>query len=380
MPYKVDLFAVFIFLGIVQGVFLSTFFFSKSNRLMKANIFQGLFVLSLTLCIVEIFLMYTGYIVHCLHLVDFSEPFSFVIGPSLLLMVFSITRGSFSRLQYLHFAFPILYLILLIPFYLLPEDVKYNCWINAYELELPRREHEIHLGDPRIFWLTDNHTDLTVISLIIYGVLSLVEVIKTFREKGESFFTTKHPGLSKLRQGVLQVITATILIVLIKVYNSRDTGDHVVAAYVAVVIYLVSFQVMRQSGFFHQTTLTEPQKYRSSGLTEEQQKNMLVRLRQLMQESKPFLAQDFSLPDLARQLGTSVHSLSQVINVGLGKSFFEMTAEYRIKEAKKLLIDHANVKVEEIASQVGYNSKSSFNTAFKKITGFTPSEYRSTAG
>jgi AraC-like DNA-binding protein len=54
-----------------------------------------------------------------------------------------------------------------------------------------------------------------------------------------------------------------------------------------------------------------------------------------------------------------------------------MTAEYRVEEAKRLLREQRNVKVEEIAEQVGYNSKSSFNTAFKKLTGKTPSEFRS---
>ena len=53
-----------------------------------------------------------------------------------------------------------------------------------------------------------------------------------------------------------------------------------------------------------------------------------------MTETKPFVKPDFSLPELARMLGTSVHTLSQVINDGLGKNFFEMTAEYRVEEAK----------------------------------------------
>ena len=80
---------------------------------------------------------------------------------------------------------------------------------------------------------------------------------------------------------------------------------------------------------------------------------------------------------MAGQPKTSTHQLSQVINEGLGKSFFEMTAEYRVDEAKLLLKDQPNIKVEEIAEQVGYNSKSSFNTLFKKLTGKTPSEWRS---
>ena len=95
-----------------------------------------------------------------------------------------------------------------------------------------------------------------------------------------------------------------------------------------------------------------------------------------MRDEKPFLQPGFSLPDLAQRLGTTVHILSQVINENLSKSFFEMTAAYRVEEAKKLLKEKQNIKVEEIAEQVGYNSKSSFNTAFKKITGKTPSEFR----
>jgi AraC-like DNA-binding protein len=53
-----------------------------------------------------------------------------------------------------------------------------------------------------------------------------------------------------------------------------------------------------------------------------------------------------------------------------------MRAEYRVEEAKRLLREKINIKVEEIAEEVGYNSKSSFNAAFKKITGKTPSEWR----
>ncbi|HRJ31560.1 MAG TPA: helix-turn-helix domain-containing protein, partial [Cyclobacteriaceae bacterium] len=103
---------------------------------------------------------------------------------------------------------------------------------------------------------------------------------------------------------------------------------------------------------------------------------LLTKLKKIMVDEKPYLRSDFSQPDLAKACGISVHQVSQVINDGLGKNFFEWVAGYRVEEAKKLLIDRPNIKVEEIAEQVGYNSKSSFNTVFKKITGNTPSEYR----
>jgi len=166
------------------------------------------------------------------------------------------------------------------------------------------------------------------------------------------------------------------MIVVVKIFNRNDTGDHLFAAYLTIPIYLTSFRVIRQSGFFKQVNLTEQQKYKSSTLTEEQQKSVLQRLKEIMNTEKPFLQSDFSLPQLADRLKLSIHIASQVINDGLGKSFFEMTAEYRVETAKQLLKDQPNIKIEEIAEQVGYNSKSSFNTAFKKITGKTPSEFR----
>jgi len=74
----------------------------------------------------------------------------------------------------------------------------------------------------------------------------------------------------------------------------------------------------------------------------------------------------------------SPHHVSQVINEKLGKSFFELLASYRVEEAKKILSDEkrSNITVEEISELVGYNSKTAFNNAFRKITGKTPSEFR----
>jgi AraC-like DNA-binding protein len=376
MPYRIDLFAIFIFLGMIQAFFLCLFFFSKPNRQNPANIFYGVLLVSMGLCIMEIFLMYTGYIVHCLFLVDFSEPLSFVIGPSFYLMVVVMARGKLPRRYYWHFAFAVVYLILVIPFFLLPDDVKYNSWIGSYRLPLQMRPYDYDQSDPRLFWITDNHTALTLLSLVTYALLALWEVIRIFRIKKESFFHPSHNTLRALRNGTMQIGSITLLLLVIKYFNPNDTGDHIFAAYIGITIYVTSFRVMQQSGFFKES-LGEPQKYRSSTLTDEQRNDVLARLQHVMEKDKPFLRPDFSLPDLAQQLGTNVHILSQVINACLGKSFFEMTAEYRVREAKDLLKTQRNIKVEEIAGQVGYNSKSSFNNAFKKITGQTPSDFRS---
>jgi AraC-like DNA-binding protein len=375
MPYRIDLFAVFIFLGIVQTVFLCFFFFSKENRKIPANVYHGLMLLSMTLCVVEIFLMYTGYIQDMLHLVDFSEPFSLLIGPFFYFYVRSVINGSTGRRSYWHLAFPVIYTILLIPFLIQSADVKFNSWVSTYDTGLAMRPHDADC-DPRMFWLTDIHTELTLLSLTLYTILSVIEIGKAFRLKRENFFRPVNPILKKLRNGVVEVTSVIVIIFLIKIFNEDDTGDHLFAAYITLTVYLTSVNVIGQSGFFKSTSLAEPQKYKSSSVTSEQYQGILRKLNDVMQKDKPFLKPDFSLPDLAQQLGTSAHTLSQVINDGLGKNFFEMTAEYRVEEAKRLLKEQPNVKVEEIAEQVGYNSKSSLNNSFKKITGMTPSEFR----
>lgn len=375
MPYRIDLFAVFIFLGVVQSVFLLFFFFSKENRKNKANLFHGIMLVAIGACLLEIFLMYSGYIIHCFYLVDFSEAFAFLIGPSSYLLVITLARGEPKKIHYLHFAFPIIYLLLQIPFLISPEDAKYNAWVGAYHPELPFRDFEESYSNP-LFFLTDKHTQLVIINLLLYSVLGVIEVIRAFRSRKESFWKPIHPSLRTIRDGVIRLVSCGIFIVVIKLIYPHDLGDHILGAFIAVIIYLISFSVIKNSGFFRQAPLTEQLKYKSSSLTSDQQLETLNKLTQWMEKEKPFLKPDFSLPELADQLKTTVHTLSQVINDGLGKTFFEMTAEYRVSEAKQLLKDQPNIKVEEIAEQVGYNSKSSFNTAFKKLTGMTPSEWR----
>jgi AraC-like DNA-binding protein len=85
-----------------------------------------------------------------------------------------------------------------------------------------------------------------------------------------------------------------------------------------------------------------------------------------------------SLSGFSKQLNESPHHVSQVINEKLNKNFFELLATYRVEYAKDLIRKDKKMKltIEELTEMVGYNSKSSFNIAFKKYTSKTPSEFR----
>src|SRR6185312_11672089 len=109
---------------------------------------------------------------------------------------------------------------------------------------------------------------------------------------------------------------------------------------------------------------------------------LLLQLDEHMNARRPWLEPDLTLEQLAAQLGQRPRSLSQAINEGLGKSFFELVNQYRISEARRLLTDPPDKKITilEVLYQVGFNSKSSFNTVFKKQTGMTPSEFKKNNG
>ena len=95
-----------------------------------------------------------------------------------------------------------------------------------------------------------------------------------------------------------------------------------------------------------------------------------------MESEKPYLDFELTLQKLAIQIGMPEKELSGLINQKIGKHFFDFINEYRIGDARRLLKDQPQLTVLEILYQVGFSSKSSFYTAFKKETGLTPLEFR----
>lgn len=101
-----------------------------------------------------------------------------------------------------------------------------------------------------------------------------------------------------------------------------------------------------------------------------------LRLTTYMATEKPHLDFELTLQKLAAQLAMPEKELSVLINQKIGKHFFDFINEYRIEQAKRLLKDQPHLTVLEILYQVGFSSKSSFYTAFKKETGLAPIDYR----
>jgi AraC-like DNA-binding protein len=101
------------------------------------------------------------------------------------------------------------------------------------------------------------------------------------------------------------------------------------------------------------------------------------KLESLMQQEKAFLDNELSLPILAQKMEISAHELSYLINEVYGENFYAFVNKYRVQEAKALLLSEKSDKLNMlgIAFQAGFNSKTTFNTAFKKWVGQSPTEF-----
>jgi AraC-like DNA-binding protein len=118
-------------------------------------------------------------------------------------------------------------------------------------------------------------------------------------------------------------------------------------------------------------------KYKNSPVSKESGAGIAEQIQAIMVSQKLYLQSDLSLPKLSQACGFSKHYISQAINENMGMNFFEYVNSLRIEEAKALLKrSKEELTVIEIAYQVGYNNKVSFNKAFKNFTGLTPTEYR----
>ncbi|TCJ88551.1 AraC-like DNA-binding protein [Cocleimonas flava] len=118
--------------------------------------------------------------------------------------------------------------------------------------------------------------------------------------------------------------------------------------------------------------------YATSTLNNLDSEALVLKLRQLLEVEKLYVEDGLSLASLAEKMGISNHQLSELINTRFKKSFSQLLREYRITEAKRLLIDEPNASVLSIGLSTGFTSQSNFYTAFKEITGMAPGNYRKT--
>lgn len=143
------------------------------------------------------------------------------------------------------------------------------------------------------------------------------------------------------------------------------------------VIYAISFFALRKNQLFARVT-----KYKNSILTTEQVQGYGEKIQDLMIVDKLYRDPRLTLPRLAKRISASTQTTSEIINRHFQMSFADFLNSYRLKDAQQMLQDPQNVdrKIAAIAFESGFGTLSTFNTAFKKQTGLTPSEYKRKSG
>ena len=166
-------------------------------------------------------------------------------------------------------------------------------------------------------------------------------------------------------------LTANLLFIDFKFYFLE------LLAVVITAIYVVLYSAIRFYWFNEGDKLKVP-KYINSTLSEEEANTIIQKLKRVMEIERLYIDPEITLPKVAERLQIRPHKLSQVINQQLNMTFNEYINSCRIREIKGImkLPEYQNLKIASIAYDYGFNTISSFNTAFKKFTSYTPSQYR----
>ena len=381
-----DIFAVFIFLGVIQAVFLATLCLFGKPCQEPSNRFLAILLLTSAATLLEIFLCYSGYITRLLHYYDASEPFNFVSGPLLFAYIYTYIHQKKPARWLLHFIPFLLYALYSCFFFIQSATYKYNAFLDAYHPDIvPVATQVIFTEDPLGI---KNHINL--LSVIFNGIYYylLIRLLQKHVQQQESisFWQIPQVDLRWIRNIFLLSVIGYLLWVYRTFFVFRDLQDYAGAALGAAIIYYVSFVMLQFPEIFKfqnpdlsgKRADKKQTKYAKSNLNDADKEMIMEQLTRLMEQEKVYRDNLVSLTHLSKKLAIPTHSISQVLNEKLQKNFFGFLAYYRVEEAKQLLSDATqhHLTIEEIAGKVGYNSKSAFNNAFKKLTNNTPSGYR----
>lgn len=134
--------------------------------------------------------------------------------------------------------------------------------------------------------------------------------------------------------------------------------------------------VSGQANKDYEASAKQVEKYKGSGLTEENLQLYKDKLLQAMEQQQLFLDSELTMFEVAEAIGVRPNHLSQIINSQFGLNFFNFVNKYRIDEAKRLLLSDADLSIITVAFDSGFKSASTFYSAFSKFTGTNPNQFR----
>lgn len=167
--------------------------------------------------------------------------------------------------------------------------------------------------------------------------------------------------------------------VLVKFDFFNPLWDYAISFTMALGIYGIGYMAYNEPKLFNGELLTHlfvSSKKEKAELSDETKVEFYNRLTHYMRTSKVFLNNDLRLVHIASELGLSMHIVSEVINEVAGKNFNQYINDYRLEEAESLLKTNKELSVSSIYYEVGFNSRTTFYSAFKNKYGYTPAAYK----
>lgn len=369
--------ALLITIGLFQGLFLglALILLNKGNR--KANKTMGFLVITFSLSVSHITVINLGLKESMTHLMMIGFPLLFLFGPLLLLYVKYLTQPDFKlNINYFYHFTPFIALeIYLIPTFYLNTAAEKLYLLNNWDSWAAFLDYVV--------------SPIESIHFIIYLII-INRGVKNHNDRIKDLFSSLSNVNLKWLQQIFRICMGCILfylaLTLFGTFGSRELfkefAGEAIALAVSIAIYTMGYFALRQPeifvGEFKISQKTEEKPKPTKLVADEDSDKILAKLETFMAEEKPYLNNLVSIKDLATKTGIQTHHISFVLNNHLKLNFFDFINKYRIEDACSKLIsaEYENSTVLEIAYEVGYNSKSAFNTSFKKFTGLTPTEYK----
>lgn len=263
--------------------------------------------------------------------------------------------------------------------------------------------HLIHLIIPilylalQIIW-GNTHRPSTFISMaifilmlstaLLYSSLSYLQIRQHKKQLLQFASNTHRVSLKWLEHITILLLLNTAIAVGYNLMVDTQRSGLIINALNLISVGFITYQALRQKEIYPVTNTQQKEldfleevpaslDLKRKILNNEELEIAKSKLTKLMEQEKSYLDSDINLAGLAEIQNTTVHQLSYTLNTGFGMNFFQYINQYRIERAKELLsTGSASLTILAVAFDSGFNSKTTFNTTFKKITGETPSEFR----
>ena len=362
---KLEIFTFFyLYVGLI-GIFIALILNLRRRSDRMANGLISAFVFMHSFFLIHLSLYLTNYTFRVPHTQSMSTWLSFLYGPILYFYFKRVTVNyTFKWRDGLHLIPTLVYFVFFIPIYSLSGSEKLMMML----------ERGIYENHPYLAQVTI----LKLISLLAYGYLTFMIYYKHAKTSA-----VKNVPRLQLQRTILAMHAVYALsygiygtLIISKVFNGWLFHTQLLAM-TALVLYIGYMAYSRPKFLSIIKEKIRIPKYRNSGLTPSFSEELWVSLKRLMEDEKLYRQNDIKLETIASRLGTTRHNASQIINEHAGLNFFELINQYRIEEAKRILSStNGKLNIIDIAYEVGYNNKVTFNKSFKRFASLTPSQFR----